>query len=208
MNSEFSKEPGLWLGLTGGIACGKSTVAALLAKKGFAVLDADQMAHLCLQTPEAKRAVREIFGDDIFIDGEVDRPSLGRRVFKNTDLLHQLEAILHPCVRQKIFAERTRLMGIGATKIIYDVPLLFEKNLQGDFDATICVVCSEDIQLARLMSRNGLSRKEASLRIQAQMPLPEKVKLADFVIENSGDLTTLEKRVADLILQIKNVTNV
>ncbi len=202
------REKLLWIGLSGGIACGKSTVARLLEQQGFVVLDADQMTHLCLQEPQIQKRLREIFGEEIFVDGQIDRPALGRRVFGQPERLSQLEGVLHPCVRQRIESERRRLQLAGEPQLVYDVPLLFEKSLQGEFDLTVCVSCRPDQQLERLMLRNGLSKDEALARIAAQMPLSQKEKLATFVIHNSADFSSLQKKVDELILRIKNETNV
>tara|TARA_B100000749_G_C18450166_1_gene476232 strand:- start:72821 stop:73414 length:594 start_codon:yes stop_codon:yes gene_type:complete len=185
-----------WIGLTGGIGSGKSTFAGILNSKRIPVINADELAHLALQPGrQTYDQVVELFGNKILdSSGQIDRKKLGAVVFGNTEELTRLENILHPAVREMAEIRKKELLENGQYKLaIYDVPLLYEKSMQKYFDAVVVVYCSEETQIQRVMERNGLSRKEVISRMSHQIPLTEKVKLADYVISNEGSLEDLEK---------------
>ncbi len=199
----------MWIGLSGGIGCGKTTVAELLRQKGWGGIDADQLAHECLRESEIIVEVSKIFGKSVLgPGGELNRSEVAAQAFADRNKLSQLENLVHPCVQRKVQAKLNELRRGGKENIFYDVPLLFEKNMQNQFDGTICVVCERSDQLERLQKRSALKPAEALARISAQMPLGEKRKLADWIIENSGSLLELEKRVDNVIMEIKNKTKV
>lgn len=188
------------VGLTGGIATGKSTVARMFAARGAAVLDADELVRE-LQYPgmSVYDAIVEAFGTAILKeDGTIDRKSLGEMVFRDAKLRKRLEAIVHPAlisaVEQRVVELRTQEVPI----CVVELPLLIEAESEGRFDWVVVVVASEDLQVARLMADRGLTREEALARIRSQMPLQEKVKQAHFVIENSGDRWQTERRVQEI----------
>lgn len=187
----------LWIGLTGGIACGKSTVTRLLRTKGLTVVDADELAREVTRagTPSHSEIVRAFGPEAVGADGELDRQRIGQWVFGNPRRLAELEAIIHPRVRELQDRRRRELEAEGQAIAFYDVPLLFEKKMEPLFDRTLAVVCSSETQLARLMARNRLSRGDAEARIRAQMPNEEKARRADDVIRNDGDLVELESAV-------------
>lgn len=190
-----------WIGLTGGIASGKSTVSRILRERGFPVVDADKLARLAVQTgtPGFNEVVR-VFGPDVVgPDGELDRKKIGQLVFADPSLLAKLESIVHPRVRELAQAERERLSGEGHEAAFYDVPLLFEKKMQNIFDRVIAVVCDPAVQIERLKVRDGLTQEEAERRLAAQMPIEEKAKLADEVIRNDGTIEDLEKSVDEVL---------
>jgi dephospho-CoA kinase len=198
----------LFIGLTGSIATGKSTVGKIFKELGCYVIDADGIAHKAYEKgTKAYKSIVEEFGKNILDkDGNIDRKKLGGVVLDNKELLKKLEAIVHPEV------ERIRNNIIEDIKkknknaiIIYDVPLLFEKNLEGMFDYTIVVYADKDTEIKRLMERNGLKKDEAIKRILLQIPIEDKAKKADFVIDNSGSLNDTRKQVKDLFEKLKNM---
>lgn len=180
-----------WIGLTGGIACGKSAVAAHLRAKGWSVVDADVLAHKALSPGTSSYAnVASFFGTGVLNgDKTIDRKRLGAIVFSDKDKLLKLEGFIHPWVQEQTRIHREQFEKAGEKMAFYDVPLLYEKNLQSQFDAVIVVACDESIQIQRLKSRNGFSEEEARRRIAAQMPLAEKIQRTPYVIYNN---TTLE----------------
>ena len=186
--------PGRCVALTGGIACGKSTVAVFWRDRGAAVCDADEVAHeLMAPGGECIAAVAAAFGADVLgPDGGVDRAGLGRRVFEDPAARRRLEAIVHPAVirRMREWAEAIRREGRLGVAVI---PLLFEAGLEKDWDAVVCVASDEPTILERLASR-GLTPSEAQARIASQWPVREKCARADHVIENNGSLAELETK--------------
>lgn len=193
-----------WIGLTGGIATGKSTAARALRSAGWDVVDADELARRAVEPgSDGLRAVAREFGTEVlFQDGSLDRKALGERTFGEPKRMAALEAIVHPIVRALCAAERARLERAGKAVAFYDVPLLFEKRMQGDFDLTVAVLCSSEAQLARLMARNGLTRAQAEARVSSQLPLEEKARRADVVLRNDAAVEELEKAAVDLARRI------
>lgn len=190
-----------WIGLTGGIASGKSTVGQVIEKAGFSVVDADQLAREVLKTgPKAHNEIVAAFGQDVAtVHGEIDRAKLGQIVFADKEKLRQLEGILHPRIRDLALQRKAELESKGVKTAFYMVPLLFEKNMQDQFDEIVVVSCPEEIQKERLIKRDGLSDIEAKQRLAAQLPLAEKIRQADHVIENSGTKEELEEKVRELV---------
>lgn len=185
------------IGLTGGIASGKSTVGRMLRARGICVVDADELAREAVApgSPALER-IRARFGDAVVArDGTLDRAALGAIVFTDAAARTALNAITHPEVA-RLAAERfARLAAEGRDLVVYEVPLLFENNLEALMDRTVLVACSAEQQLARVQARDGLDEAAARARIAAQMPLEEKRKRASVVIENDADLATLTDRV-------------
>jgi dephospho-CoA kinase len=189
------------VGLTGGIASGKSTVAEMFAKHGAHLIDFDGLAHE-VQEPE-KPAWREVvnqFGEGILRpDNKIDRVKLGNIVFADKKKLIELDKIVHPFVYQEW---HMLLEKIGKKEkhaiVLSDIPLLFEGNMQHLFDLTILVFIVPEEQVSRLMARNGISKEEAGKRLKSQMPISEKIALADIVIDNDGGIPETEKRVGQL----------
>jgi len=188
------------VGLTGGIATGKSTVASLLARLGAAILDADQVVRE-LQRPgtEVYQAILQAFGPSIVQrDGTIDRKRLGEMVFQDEGARRQLEATVHPALVAAIEQRLRAFEAQGMKLCVVELPLLIEAGAQERFDWVVVVTAPEEVQISRLMADRGLTREEALARIQSQMPLQEKVAAADFVIENVGDLQEMERRVQGL----------
>jgi dephospho-CoA kinase len=187
----------LTVGLTGGIASGKSTVSSLLIEKGYTVIDADIEARLAVEKgEEAYQEIVRHFGERILLkDGSIDRTELGSIIFHDETERKALNSIVHPAVRKRMTAKREQAIRRNEQLIILDIPLLFESKLQYMCNKTLLVYADEDIQLQRLMQRNQLSEKEAMARIQSQMPLRDKKALADAVIDNNGTIEETEKQL-------------
>lgn len=199
----------LWIGLTGGIGSGKSTVAGLFKKAGVPVADADELARLALGPgSEASQKVLSHFGPGVLGDDQgIDRRKLGALVFQNPAELRYLESLIHPVVQKKTRELRERFESEGHAFAIYDVPLLFEKNLNAQFDRVLVVGCRQETQLKRLALRSGLSQAEALQRIQNQMNLDEKMKKADDTIWNEAGLDQLEIQVESLIQKFNKLSS-
>ena len=186
------------VGLTGGIASGKSTVCEQLRRKGCLILDADQIAHqLIVKGQPCFAPVINLFGPLILDDsGEIDRKKLGNLVFHNPPLLQQLNRIVHPEVIRQI---QTKLAIIEAERsrprTIVEASVMIESGFHTSFQYLILVTCTSPQQIERLRIRNGLSEVEARLRMAAQLPLEEKKSLADWVIDNSGSLEQTQAQV-------------
>ncbi len=175
------------VGLTGGIACGKSLVAGLLAREGIPVIDADVLARRVLDRgrPELEEVVRA-FGSHVLDEGgRLDRAALGKVVFGDPSARERLEAIVHPGI-QRLLEEEISTEYRDAEVVVYDAALLVETGAWRHLDALLVVTCEPELQLARLMARDGIGREEALARIRAQAPQAEKVALADAVVDNSG----------------------
>ncbi|MDR2980972.1 MAG: dephospho-CoA kinase [Puniceicoccales bacterium] len=184
------------IGLTGGIACGKSTVAQLFAKHGAKVVSTDQLAHEILESPAVAPQVRIRFGETVFhADGTVNRPALGKIVFADAGAKKWLEALLHPLVREGWTGQVNA--SPGALWVV-EIPLLFENSLETEFNLTVCVACTQQTQLTRMVKR-GLDLKQAQSRLRAQWPLEEKVRRSNCCLFNEGDLLFLERQILLLL---------
>jgi dephospho-CoA kinase len=189
------------VGLTGGIATGKSVVSAMFAHLGARVIDADVLAREVVAPGQpAHAAIVAAFGPDVLQpDGYLDRKRLGAIVFGDPERRRRLEAITHPAVRQRqqrilSVLEEEEFEGI----VIWDVPLLFETKSAGTMDRVVVVVADEPTQLGRLMARDGSAEAAARARMASQMPLSEKAKQAHYVIDNSGTRAETEKQVREV----------
>lgn len=190
----------LVIGLTGGIASGKSTVSAMIKELGIVVIDADLEARHAVEPGE--KAYEEIvrhFGQSILEEnGAIDRPKLGAIVFNDEDKRKLLNSIVHPAVRERMAEKRKCAEAAGEPVIVMDIPLLFESKLTGLVEKIILVYVDDAMQLQRLINRNELSEEEASARIRSQMPLRDKIELADAVIDNSGTIDQTKQQLMDI----------
>ncbi|MBM6628325.1 dephospho-CoA kinase [Mammaliicoccus vitulinus] len=187
------------IGLTGGIATGKSTASNILKEHGFYIVDADIASRKAVEKGSTGlKQVQEVFGDQAIIDGEMNRQYVGSVVFKDEAMRLKLNNIIHPIVRDIMDAEKKFGLEKGKN-VIMDIPLLFENKLQDTVDETWLVYTTEETQISRLKQRNQLSDDEATSRIQSQMPIEEKKQLADEIIDNNGTLEELAQNIETLI---------
>jgi dephospho-CoA kinase len=191
----------LKVGLTGGIATGKSYVAQRLRERGIPVLDADALAHgVMAPGTEASEAIAARFGADILrVDGGVDRAKLGPIVFADAAARRDLEAIVHPAVRRAAAAGLRAFELTGEYPIaVVDVPLLFETGSERHYDRVIVTTCPPALQLARLAER-GLTEEAARLRLAAQLPSEAKTAKADFVIRTDGTFAETDAQIDEIL---------
>ena len=190
------------VGLTGGIATGKSTVAKMFKRYGAIVIDADQLAREVVRPGKpAWREIVKLFGDDVLNpDKSLNRHALGAIVFRDRRKLRRLERIIHPRVarEQQLLVRRIGRNSPDAV-VLYEVPLLFESGAHTRVDKIIVVTADRDTQVARLEWRNGLTRTEALRRIKHQMPLAQKVRRADIVLDGTRDKAQMKDEVRRLI---------
>jgi dephospho-CoA kinase len=195
----------LIVGLTGGIASGKSTVDRMFEDAGIPVICSDELAHQVVEPGSpALEQIREVFGEDVLNeDGSLDRAAMGTVVFHDEIKRKALESIIHPRVAE----ERDKLVrhfeGQGYEIMVVDVPLMYEAGWDKDSDHIIVVYTPRSVQLQRLMERDSMSREDAYSRIEAQASMEEKRKKADFLIENTGDPAYTRAQVADLIQHLE-----
>lgn len=187
------------VGLTGGIASGKTAVADHLARLGARVIDADEVVHyLSHYDPTMLLAIRQLAGNEVFMkSGALDRTALGERAFSDAGLRRGLERIFHPPVLATIEANIVAAR-LANQHLVCVVPLLYEGGYQALFDQVWVVTVTPEAQIERLMSRGGLSRERAGTMIAAQLPLADKELLADRVLDNNGSLSELTERVSQL----------
>ncbi|MGM0445925.1 MAG: dephospho-CoA kinase [Bacillota bacterium] len=187
------------IGLTGGIATGKSTVAKFLEEMNIKVIDSDKIAHEILNYKETINEIEEEFGSTVLNkDGSINRKKLGEIVFDDLDKLKKLESITH----HRIFGvidEKINKNKPDNEIIVLDAPLLFETSLDNKVDETWVIYTDKKTQIKRLKKRDGLDKDDALKRIKAQMPLEEKINKADIIIDNTGTKEELKEKVKRLI---------
>jgi dephospho-CoA kinase len=193
------------VGLTGGIASGKSTVAAILRRLGAEIINADDLAREVVEPGrEAWQEIVATFGSSILQEDQtIDRRKLREVIFNDPQARKKLEAIIHPRVRALAEEKIRTFEAAGSELVVYEVPLLFEALIHHWIRPVILVACDIETQKARLKERDDLSDAEAQRHIEAQMSLEEKRKLADYTIENNGSLADLEAQVKAVVERIK-----
>jgi dephospho-CoA kinase len=183
------------IGLTGGIASGKSLVSRTLKGLGMTVIDADDISHEILATDTSiRQEIVRFFGKEVLNEeGEIDRERLGRIVFfQDPQLRKSLEAILHPPIREAMWK---RARESRSDYVVLDIPLLIETGAHERVDLVVVVYATRELQIQRLMARDGISRQEAMRKIETQLPLEEKVFAAHYIINNTGSVEETEEQV-------------
>ncbi len=191
------------IAITGGIACGKSSVAKIIQDLGYVVLSADYYAHEVLKNGKDSFAkIRDRYGPEIVSGDQIDRAKLADKVFSNTEERKWLESITHPEIQK--LAQEDILKYQDQDFVFYEIPLLFEVNAQDRFSKILVVTCDLQIQIKRMKSRNQWSDQEIEKRIHAQLSNEEKIKRADFVIKNNSSWDELVEHVNLFIQKLKN----
>jgi dephospho-CoA kinase len=193
------------LGLTGGIATGKSTVTGMLRERGIPVIDADQIAREVVEPGKpAYEAIVRHFGREILLeDGQIDRKKLAEVVFSDETERQKLNAIVHPEVRRVMREEAEAAEAGGAEIVFMDIPLLFESKLQHMVEKIAVVYAPADMQLARMIERDELEEEQAQKRLRAQFPIDQKKSEADFLIDNSASREETVKQVEQMLAVIR-----
>lgn len=194
------------IGLTGGIASGKSTIVEMIKNADYKVIDADQLVH-DMQAKGGKlyRALFDWLGEGILLpNGELNRPKLGQLIFSNEEMRHRSAEIQGTIIREELATQRDRLAK-EEDVFFMDIPLLIENDYQDWFDQIWLVAVSPQVQRQRLMKRNHLSAEEAGMRIDSQMSLAEKLPYASLVIDNNGSIDDLKEKVKSAINDLANL---
>ena len=198
---QFNGDDNLNIGITGSIACGKSTVSDYLIAKGYTIIDADKLGHVALTSDDVKRKLAEKFGDEILENNEISREKLGKLVFGNDDNLKILNSIIHPKIKELIL--KLQEEHKDEDLVFLDIALLYEANFVDLVEKVAVVYVDEDVQLERLMTRNFLSKEEALKRIESQMSPQEKASLGDFVINNSYRKEDTFQQIDEILEKLK-----
>lgn len=195
------------LGLTGGIASGKSSISAMLKEMGFPIVDADEIARRVVEkgSPVLER-IKEEFGEGVLnADGTLNRKALGQLVFSSNKKLELLNSITHPAIIEEIRRNIDALSAKGERLCVLDVPLLIESGINNMADAVLLVYVDEKTQLYRLMNRDHIPEELALKKISSQMSYNEKKKYADYIIDNSGSLDCTRAQLEKIIATIRGM---
>ncbi len=192
------------IGVTGGIASGKSTVTRMFQDLGAVVVSADELAREIVRPgSETLKRIAERFGDRFILsDGQLDRKALGELIFADARARVDLNSLTHPAIAALAECRLRKAEKHGAPLIIYEAPLLFESGAQGQVDKVLVVKIAEETQLARLMARDNLRHEQARARISSQMAQKEKLARADFVVDNSGTSENTRNQVQELMKRL------
>jgi dephospho-CoA kinase len=195
------------VGLTGGIASGKSTVARRLVAAGFHLIDADLVARqVVAEGTPGLAAIAARFPQAMRADGTLDRQALGASVFADVREREALNAIIHPRIREEVAAQLEAAKARGTTLVVYDAPLLVENELHRGLDGVILVAAQPATQIQRMMTRDGFTHAQAEARLRSQLPLEKKRLHATWVIENDGTLLETETQVDALISALRTLS--
>ena len=189
------------IGITGSIACGKSTVSNYLLEKGYTVIDADKLGHIALTSEDVKGKLAEKFGDEIIENNEISREKLGKLVFGNEDNLKILNSIIHPKIKKLILKLQDEHKD--EQFVFLDIALLYEANFVDLVERVIVVYVNENVQLDRLMNRNSLTKEVALRRIKSQMSAEEKAALGDYSIDNSDTIENTYQQIDEILEKLK-----
>ena len=189
------------IGITGGIASGKSLITKSLIEEGYYVIDTDKIAHQLLKDANIIEEIIRTFGDEVYVDGVVNRKILGSIIFQDKNKQQKLNNIIHPLVIEEV----EHLLSITTEALEFvDVPLLFESGMEEMMDYVIVVSVSPNIQLERLMRRDHITKEYALNKINMQMPLSDKIKLADYIIDNNDGIEDTLSQLDIIIRRVKN----
>jgi dephospho-CoA kinase len=199
-----NKKKRLLIGITGGIGAGKSALGTVYRELGYPVFSADEIAReVVLPGTPALAVIRAVFGDaSILPDGTLDRSLLRSRIAADPALRQKLEAITHPRIQERSLELAKAAFESGAEIIFYEAPLLFEAKSNHGMDKVICVHAPDSLRLARAVQRDGGSREQAENLLKAQMPQDQKIKLSDFLVENSAGLPELRTAAIELLKKL------
>lgn len=190
------------LGLTGGIGTGKSTVANMLKEKGIPVVDTDLISREVIEYPEIIEKIKLEISNEVFdFNNKLDRKKMSEIVFENQEKLKKLNKIMHPEILKKMWDEVEKLKK-NHKIIVLDIPLLFEINMEKEVDKILLIYASKEIQLKRIMERDGRTREEAVKIISSQMPLYKKREKSDYIIQNNDSLEKLEKNLDKIVQKL------
>lgn len=191
----------LRIGITGGIACGKSTISNWLKQWGYPVIDADVISRQVMKKNEQAflPVVSEFSKEILDENGEINRMKLAEMIFTDKEKRNRLNEIVHPIIHKEIERLYQEYQTLGKEMIFFDIPLLFEGEMNIDLDYVVVVAISKELQLKRLVERNGYSTAHALDRIKSQMSVEEKKRHADFVIDNEGSLENTENQLIKVI---------
>lgn len=190
------------LGLTGGIGTGKSTVANMLKEKGIPVVDTDLISREVIQYPEIIEKIKLEISNEVFdFNNKLNRKKMSEIVFENQEKLKKLNEIMHPEILKKMWKEVEKLKK-DYKIIVVDIPLLFEINMEKEVDKILLIYASKEIQLKRIMERDGRTREEAIKIINSQMPLYKKREKSDYIIQNNDSLEKLEKSLDKIVQKL------
>lgn len=194
----------LRIGLTGSIGCGKSSLSNILKKYNIPIIDADIKGREIYEDKELLKAIEDAFGNSVINeDGTLNRKNLGKIVFSDDDKLEKLNSLTHPVIRRMINEDLDEYEKRGEKMAVIDAALLLEAGFMSMLDTIIVVTCSEPVQLQRVILRDNCSEEDAMGRIKSQMPQEEKVKYAEFVVDNSGTLDQLAEEADELIRKLE-----
>ena len=194
----------LILGLTGNIGCGKSSLSKILMQNNIDVIDADIISRNIFEDKELLNLVFENFGENIKnSDGSLNRKALGNIVFNDDQKLVILNGLTHPKIKEKILNKINEIRNIGKSLVVIDAALLIEGGYLDILDKLIVITCKESIQISRIQLRDNLTKEQAISRMNSQMSQDEKIKYADYIIDNSGDTNNLKHKAEELIRYMK-----
>ena len=194
----------LVVGLTGNIGCGKSSLSELLMSKNIDVIDADIISREIMYDKELLETIFYEFGTEIKNnDGTLNRKKLGNIVFNDDDMLMKLNSITHPAIKRKINDRIIDISNQGKNIVVIDAALLIEGKFLDLVDKLVVITCNEEVQLNRVVNRDNMTKEEALKRINSQMKQNEKIKYADYIIDNSKDMNNLKDEFDKLFIYIK-----
>lgn len=191
------------IALTGGIGCGKTTVARMFQAHGIPVIDADEVVHILYNDPKIIEELTQLFGNEIYESGKINRQKLGTIIFEDEVKRATLTQFFQPRVNTYVNEKMNDYEKLGNSTIIYDATLIYEWGIENDFDLVIVVSTPLEERIKRICKRDNITEIDAHLRIQAQMPLAEKIKRADYVIINDQEIDKVQLQVHEIVEKLR-----